>query len=883
MIFVVESWLDDRTLDAQICPKGYNIIRKDRKSKTLTRGGGVLLLFKNNVHLVDKTNAGDDFEHLCVDIFTPQSQNASHRFVCYYNPPGQSKDRILQLCNSVENYLQPSPVFIVGDFNLPSINWKISSTSSSSQQQFLDLCIESSLMQHITEPTHISGSTLDLVLTNFTARDLLIKCQTLAPFTSSCDHNFISFLCSDLMSKPEDDGRTFYCYHKGNYDAINNSLAAISWDRVFTDCENDVQLVYDSFLDIVHSLMEANIPKNPATVKVKHNRNLRMLATKKAKLYKRCKVDTTLKPSYKTASLEYDNAVREFYDKIENNICNSRSDSAFYKYANKSFKVKRSIPTIISDDGKMLLDNLSKADHFNETFQSVFTRDNGVPITTSQKTKSFMNEICITSQKVEIALQRMSPKTSATPDGIPPIVLKKIGPTILYFLTTFFQLSISTATVPRQWKTANVIPIHKKSSKENATNYRPISLTSSVCRLLEAVVKDEVLQHLMSNNLISRSQQGFLPRRGTATQLLQTLNDWTTAFDNKNPVDVIYTDFSKAFDRVSHAKLSQTLFSFGIGGVNLRWITEFLTGRTQRVEVNGVFSSPLDVISGVPQGSVLGPLLFIIYIEDIQYCCQQHCKIGLYADDSKLYSQQPQMLQNTLHSLDEFIEDRQLRLALEKCQHLTIARKSSDQQFFLEGCAISQSDVVTDLGIRICSTLQWDQHIIHLRKKSIARCYQLLHSFRSKNIWTYKKAFVTYVRPVLEANTVVWCPYLKKDVIAVEKVQEKFLKAICRRCNVRTRTYYERLNALDIETLEYRRHKFDVIMVFKIIHELVDVDFNDFFSFSNTPYNLRRHRFHIEGVKCNSDTRKYYFANRIIFQIRFQQNYQTTILYDFYC
>ena len=150
------------------------------------------------------------------------------------------------------------------------------------------------------------------------------------------------------------------------------------------------------------------------------------------------------------------------------------------------------------------------------------------------------------------------------------------------------------------------------------------------------------------------------------------------------------------------------------------------------------------------------------------------------------------------------------------------------------------------------------------KEKNIARCYQLLHSFRSKNIWTYKKAFVTYVRPVLEANTVVWCPYLKKDVIAVEKVQEKFFKAICRRCNVRTRTYYERLNALDIETLEYRRHKFDVIMVFKIIHELVDVDFNDFFSFSNTPYNLRRHRFHIEGVKCNSNTRKHFFANRIV-------------------
>lgn len=519
---------------------------------------------------------------------------------------------------------------------------------------------------------------------------------------------------------------------------------------------------------------------------------------------------------------------------------------------------------MISSDGKLLLDNLSKADHFNETFQSVFTRDNGIPINTSPKTKSLMDELRVTSQKVEMALQRMSPKTSATPDGIPPIVLKKIGWTIIHFLTSFFQLSISTATVPRQWKTANVIPVHKKSSKDKACNYRPISLTSSVCRLLESIIKDEVLQYLMTNNMISRSQHGFLPRRGTATQLLQTLNDWTAAFDNKDAVDVIYTDFSKAFDRVSHLKLSQTLFSFGIGGVNLRWIMEFLTGRTQRVVVNGVVSSPLDVISGVPQGSVLGPLLFIIYIEDIQYCCEQECKMGLYADDSKLYSQQPQMLQKSLLSLDKFIEDRQLRLALEKCQHLTISKHRSDKQFFLEGHAVSQSDVVTDLGIRLCSTLEWGQHITYLRKKSIARCYQLLHSFRSKNIWTYKKAFVTYVRPILEANTVVWSPHLKKDIIAVESVQEKFLKAICRRCSIRTRTYHERLEALDMETLEYRRYKFDMIMVFKIINELVDVECKDFFSFSHTPYNLRRHKFHIEGHKCISDTRKYSFSNRVV-------------------
>ena len=652
LIFIVESWLDDRTLDAQVCPKGYNIIRKDRKSDTATRGGGVLILHKTYIQLIDKTKNTSDLEHLCVDVCTSKKSHntSSQRFVCYYSPPGQSKDNIFRLCQSIRNYLQRSPVYIVGDFNLPNINWLTNTSSSNSEEQFLDLCLDLNLTQHVKEPTHLSGSTLDLILTNPTADNLMIKSEISAPFTSSCDHNFISFQTSMTITKPEFDGKTFYCYRKGNYVAINNALSSISWDRLFNDCNYDVQTVYDNFLSIIHSLMNRYIPKQSPSVRVKHNRKLRILARKKAKLYQRLKVDKSLKSSYKNLSLEYDNAVRDFYDKIESNVCNSSNNSAFYNYASKTFQFRRSIPAIVSDDGELLTENSKKAEHFNKTFQSVFTQDNAIPMNLHPKTQAVFNNIHISSDKITMALHNIAPKTSATPDGIPPLVLKKIGFTILDFLTKFFQLSLSSGCLPKQWKTANIIPIHKKSSKDKAGNYRPISMTSSICRLLESIIKNDVLQYLMSNNMISDQQQGFLPKRGTVTQLLKTLNDWTLSHDQKQPLNVIYTDFAKAFDRVSHKKLSETLSSYGLGGNILNWINEFLTGRTQRVEIEGVLSSPLAVISGVPQGSVLGPLLFIIFIDDIRHCCIENCKIGLYADDSKIYSQHPKALQDSLVS-----------------------------------------------------------------------------------------------------------------------------------------------------------------------------------------------------------------------------------------
>ena len=155
----------------------------------------------------------------------------------------------------------------------------------------------------------------------------------------------------------------------------------------------------------------------------------------------------------------------------------------------------------------------------------------------------------------------------------------------------------------------------------------------------------------------------------------------------------------------------------------------------------------------------MGPLLFILYIEDIQGCCKENCKIGLYADDSKLWSSNSHSFQESLDCFEKFVDKRQLRFATNKCQHLTIAKKNTNNVFFLEGQQISKINQVKDLGVVVSSDLKWSHHITQLRSKGYARCYQILKSFRSRNIWTYIKAYVTYVRPILESDSVVWSPY----------------------------------------------------------------------------------------------------------------------------
>jgi hypothetical protein len=654
-------------------------------------------------------------------------------------------------------------------------------------------------------------------------------------------------------------------YERGNYEEINGKLACVNWDQIFHANKYQVTEIYDYFVDLITSLVNSHIPVRKFKPSLRQPKHIKRLAKQKLELYRKSKRCPHLKQKYKDLSQEYDKVVLAWYESTEEKICNNKSKGCFYKYINKKLKSFPVIPPLKTGSGNLITDDEEKANMFNSQFHSTFVNDDGVPLNLHKKLEdgNCLRHIIFDQETVYKALMDLSPKRSKTPDNLPAILIRNIAHMIIPFLTMLFNLSMETGMLPRQWKTSIISPIYKKGSKNLPCNYRPIALTSVLCRVFEKIICDHILYHLFTYDLISRNQHGFLPRRSTITQLISATNDWINAYTSKETTSVVYTDLAKAFDRVSHPKLLQVIRSYGITGTLLKWIKSFLIGREQRVVIGKNYSKPLDVRSGVPQGSVVGPLFFLLYIDDITKV-PSNSKICLFADDTKMYATNSVDMQIDLDAITLFLERRQLSLAVEKCQQITFSKRNHYHPLKIGQCTLENSSTVKDLGIWITNNLQWDVHIQDIKTRAMTKSYQILRSFASKNIWILHKAYLTYVRPLVEYGSVVWSPYLQKDIDSVESVQRYFTKKICIKCNIPFTSYKDRLNKLNLDSLEYRRLQTDLIMVFKIINSLVDLPVGELFEFYTSPYTTRRHKFCLEQKTLRTEHHTGFFANRIV-------------------
>ena len=544
--------------------------------------------------------------------------------------------------------------------------------------------------------------------------------------------------------------------------------------------------------------------------------------------------------------------MKQWYDQIELFLCNNSNPARFYGYVNRKIKTRYSIPTLKTADSNIASSDKDKADMLNDVFHKVFTVDNNIKVNlASFSTYQLppMADIEVAPEDIVKSVNNLKGSLSRTPDNIPAYFLKEIASSILPILAHLFNLTLSTGSIPSQWKKAIITLIYKKGSHDSPSNYRPISLTFVMCRILENIIANKVMDHLLTSNILSEYQFGFIPNRSTCSQLLTTLNHWFTNLDQGINVDIVYTDISKALDTVSHKKLLDVLKSYGILNNVLNWIQTFICNRKQCVCVNNVLSSYLPTSSGVPQGNVLRPILFIVYINHLIKFCHPHhsnCGIYLYADDTKVFSVDSTDLQTSLDSIQSCMNNLQLQLAPEKCKHLPIHQThDTNNTYVLCNKNISTCSTVCDLGIYISSDLKWHSHISSITAKASARAYQILHSFSSNNVWILLKPYTTYVRPILEYNSVIWSPYLKKDIIKIESVQKQFTRMICKRCNLRFSSYSNRLYMLNLKSLEYRRFEFDMVFLYKMYYNMIDLDFNDYFIKNDNCYNLRRHTHHI--------------------------------------
>ena len=338
---------------------------------------------------------------------------------------------------------------------------------------------------------------------------------------------------------------------------------------------------------------------------------------------------------------------------------------------------------------------------------------------------------------------------------------------------------------------------------------------------MESIVRHEIVSHLMKNNLITDAQHGFVPGRDCMTQLLECIEDWTRRLESSKAFDVIYTDFSKAFDSVPHERLFLKLEAMGIKGDVLYWIKSFLRGRTQCVNVDGTKSTWRDVLSGIPQGSVIGPILFVIFINDMPSEVKHNfCK--LFADDCKLYGNvkldEENSMQLDLTNLVDWSKRWQQPFNAKKCKAMHLGSNNPKLAYQMNGHTLECISSEKDLGVLIDDTLKFHLQTAAATKKANQVLGVIKRSYQTRDTLTMSTLYKSMVRPHLEYGNVIWGPFYAGDKKAVESVQRRATKLIP---ELREKTYEERLRALDLPSLEYRRKRGDMIQCYKICNGIV--------------------------------------------------------------
>jgi len=540
---------------------------------------------------------------------------------------------------------------------------------------------------------------------------------------------------------------------------------------------------------------------------------------------------------YKEAEKKVRNLIRNTKRNFEKKLASSHGNSKpFYSYLKNKTETRSGIGPLSKEDGTVTSDSKEMAGILNQFFSGVFTSvDPGeVPPTPEQHggaTES-LDQIRLKVSDTRKLIKNLKTSGSPGPDKITARLLQEVAWDISPVLTILFRKSLAEGTVPEDWRKANITPIFKKGKKTDPGNYRPVSLTSICGKLMEGHIKRELTSHLKKHRLIRDSQHGFMPGKSCATNLLHFLEVLTKAADAGENVDVIFLDFSKAFDKVPHCKLLSKLEGLGVKGKTLTWIKNWLAGREQRVIVNGQESPWEEVKSGVPQGSLLGPVLFSVYINDIDLLVELITLLIKFADDTKLANtircdEDRQRLQDCLDALMEWAAKWGMAFNTAKCKVMHIGRQNPRYPYTMGGDTLATTDSERDIGVLVRSDLKPSDQCAKAARTANAVLGQISRAFHFRDRWTFIRLYKLYVRPHLEFSVAAWSPWTQSDIDSLEKVQKRAISMVS---GLGDKTYEEKLRELDLTTLKVRREEITLIETFKIMRGISDVSSDTWFT-----------------------------------------------------
>ena len=802
IVVTTETFLNENVEPTFGKIKGYTQwLRRDRRGR---EGGGIAICHKSCLQVqILEVNTPEWMEVMFLRVIL--NSNSALLLCAHYRPQWQGRAPLDFLTDHLDDLLTRydcQHVMIVGDLNYHLV-----------QSAYDDLLSVQGLVDHVDFPTHILGGILDPVISDLD--DETITCTQQGQVGTS-DHFAILSSVRLAPARDEDIQRKIWLWDQADWPSIRRDIASTDWDDLLSgDTNQKSTFLTNHLIKLQEKYVPARVYISKADDQPWFGYRCRLAADNKYKAWLRFKRNPTrhnknlLRRARKQMSTTSKWAERRWQEDLRRQL--SDSGTGGKKWWNiikekQGLTRQEHIPPLNNPDGTVASSNLEKA----ELLGRMFSNKMAVPDPAREPPQlpmlchETLTHLQVDRDKVRRLLRGINTKKAMGPDDVSPHILHKCADVLADPLTSLFQTCLEENTWPSIWKEARIVPVHKKKSKSDPTNYRPISLLSAVSKILEKIIVDDITHHLEDHGLLSNKQFGFRSLRSTADLLLLLSKEWQDALDIGLDTLVIALDIAGAFDRVWHRGLLAKLSAKGIQGDLLHLIENYLTGRTLRVVIGGQTSQQYPVRASVPQGSVLGPVLWNIFIDDL---LEKHPEVAAYADDCTFttsYSredsfQEANHVNNKLESIHDWGTIWQVNFASDKTQAMIISRSPAAKaamrdKLSINNEAIPLQDHISILGIDVDECLRFDKHINKICQQAslkVSALRRIAKYLDPKGLLTLYKA---QVRPHLEYASHSWLSSAPTHLSKLDKIQRRALRLI-----------QEDFPDLSLDTLEHRR------------------------------------------------------------------------------
>lgn len=781
-----ETWATDSLMNSELFAEDYCVYRCDRVTG---RGGGVLVAVRSSISctaiVIDADEILNEYK---IDVVGLRIflHSIFVNFIVVYIPPSTPAFVYDHLFHRLELLdLFDGEFVFVGDFNVPNFD-----SAHSPQCNSINNFVNSTNAIQINNVKNQQNNCLDLVFCSVNTSYTVDRCD----FTLVAEDAYHPALTFDLVYNVSAFKRfaaspaSTYNFRKANFLLLYDLILRANWDSVIL-CD-DVDHACDNFYTILYECFDSAVPlgrrrsgshppwfSSETKVLIKTKRHY-------LKLYKTTRLQGHLNRFKECRRLVRSGVKRDYSDYIayvEDDIKNN--PRKLWSFVG-SLKGQTRIPGTMMRDNTPIDSPWEITNAFASHFESVF-QDRAANEATVGDDLCDSSDVLVLSRFEEkdvlAAIGSLKDTLTMGPDMVPAFILRDCRYVLVEPLHHVINLILRHGKCPDSWKISRVTPVLKSGDKSKIINYRPISLICSFAKVFELAMHGPIYHHIL--NQISTAQHGFVKGRSTVTNLCSFTHLVSEALDNRHQVDVVYTDFSKAFDLVPHDLIINKMGSFGLAPSLVRVFESYLSNRRSYVEYRGYKSNEYYTMTGVPQGSVLGPLLFIMFINDVvQHVSSKHL---LYADDLKLFrvvesSDDCNALQSDIDALCRWSGENGLQLNISKCRVLSFTRKRDRivYTYKIDDEPLERCRVLRDLGVIFDEGLTFSDQVENM----CARAYRTL-GFLTRNTKqlrndTFQTLYDSSVRSILEYCAVIWNPSYIKYVNLVENVQRKFLKTL---------------------------------------------------------------------------------------------------------